>query len=388
MCQSCGSLQNATRYIELRHLPPVLYLQLLRFDNQNGRSRKINSFLEFPDKLDMKMFINESTFSNTNNSDLKYTLHGVVVHQGRGTQSGHYITFIRKGNEWFKFNDEKVEKVKDFDLDTDLNEDIIEIDNKNGDISKPKDGFHKSKDAYMLLYKLESSEMLQELPDSYEECNLPSYVSKKIIEDNLNFLKEQELLETQSTSLRAREKHHRKNMKKLYSNIEVPIEAEDCDFVDKKWLNSLFSANIEDDVEPLNNESLLCPHKNLSSKANYKCISTASADFIYSLYYGGPRLTLKENLCTTCSGLHFASAKIKNKLDKDGRLIGSLLKYKNIPNDPHYWVGAVSFKIWKQIKLFMFNKEHGIEHEDDESIQDGKLHSTFFEFFSIFYFQR
>merc|ERR1712060_58073 len=39
-----------------------------------------------------------------------YTLFGIVSHVGRNCACGHYVCHLRKGKEWFFFNDEKVAK--------------------------------------------------------------------------------------------------------------------------------------------------------------------------------------------------------------------------------------------------------------------------------------
>lgn len=52
-----------------------------------------------------------------NNETLKYYLQTVVVHSGN-TERGHYYTFIKnfKDQQWRKFNDEHVTKVKTFTM--------------------------------------------------------------------------------------------------------------------------------------------------------------------------------------------------------------------------------------------------------------------------------
>ena len=34
-----------------------------------------------------------------------------MVHEGSRAESGHYYNYSKVGDEWFKFNDEKVSKV-------------------------------------------------------------------------------------------------------------------------------------------------------------------------------------------------------------------------------------------------------------------------------------
>lgn len=190
-CRRCGSLQDAKRFIQLRKLPPVLNLQLLRFDSQNGRSKKVNSFIKFPDKLDMNRFIQNNSQNNGNDVHC-YNLFAVLIHEGQTAHSGHYITFIKRENIWYKFNDEHVEKLKDFNLKIDSDDDFCDNDKekKNEKSERSEKGFHKSKNAYMLVYRLDS-ETDYELPMSYTDCNLPDYLTKVIDEDNNKFTEEE-----------------------------------------------------------------------------------------------------------------------------------------------------------------------------------------------------
>lgn len=41
---------------------------------------------------------------------LKYYIHSIVIHDG-GAESGHYYTFVKKDNYWWRFNDFNVTMV-------------------------------------------------------------------------------------------------------------------------------------------------------------------------------------------------------------------------------------------------------------------------------------
>lgn len=45
--------------------------------------------------------------SSCDRSDYEYNLLSVVVHIG-DMESGHYLAYCRQGEQWFKFNDDKV----------------------------------------------------------------------------------------------------------------------------------------------------------------------------------------------------------------------------------------------------------------------------------------
>jgi ubiquitin carboxyl-terminal hydrolase 48 len=62
-CSQCMTKQNATRQIAIESLPPVLNMQLLRFvfDRATFRKKKLNSYLQFPEELDMAPFLSKET---------------------------------------------------------------------------------------------------------------------------------------------------------------------------------------------------------------------------------------------------------------------------------------------------------------------------------------
>ena len=84
--------QNAVRSMTFASLPPVLQLQLKRFeyDLQRGTSWKVNDRHSFPIQLDMSPFLEKPPASP---DDAIYLLHSVLVHSG-GVHSGHYYAFI------------------------------------------------------------------------------------------------------------------------------------------------------------------------------------------------------------------------------------------------------------------------------------------------------
>lgn len=146
MCSNCNTKQDATRAIELKKLPPVLNLQLLRFvfDLKTGSKKKLNSCIQFPDVLDMTEYMPERETTI-------YDLNAVLIHRGQSAYSGHYVAHI-KGNDsqnWFKFNDEEIEKIKGRNLQLGSEE---ELDGKKQKAVRTPKGHHASKNAYMLVY--------------------------------------------------------------------------------------------------------------------------------------------------------------------------------------------------------------------------------------------
>lgn len=98
-CSGCNSLQDATRYTEIRSLPPVLHFSVMRFvfDFDTMERKKSKSSISFPRTLDMSKFTGSLDARNadaaqlhsTNDSEI-YELKGVLLHKGSSAYHGHY----------------------------------------------------------------------------------------------------------------------------------------------------------------------------------------------------------------------------------------------------------------------------------------------------------
>eukprot|EP00899_Mesostigma_viride_P016141 jgi/Mesvir1/24528/Mv21868-RA.1 len=108
-------LQVAMKGALFKDLPPVLQLQLKRFeyDAQQDVMVKINDRYDFPQQLDLdkhdRMYLTWDADPSVRNL---YELHSVLVHSGSVT-SGRYYAVIRPGlgDQWYKFDDEHVTKM-------------------------------------------------------------------------------------------------------------------------------------------------------------------------------------------------------------------------------------------------------------------------------------
>ncbi|VDL57122.1 unnamed protein product [Hymenolepis diminuta] len=102
-------LQEAEKGVVFTHFPPVLYLQLMRFqyDCIANANIKLNDRFEFPYRLKLDKFLKESDPTNP----ATYILHAVLVHSG-DNHSGHYVVYINPcGNgQWYKFDDDVVSR--------------------------------------------------------------------------------------------------------------------------------------------------------------------------------------------------------------------------------------------------------------------------------------
>ncbi|KAI0097452.1 ubiquitin carboxyl-terminal hydrolase [Nemania sp. FL0031] len=119
-CPSCNSSQQARRDHSIKLLPNVLSIQLKRFEfKQGSRDRaasKIRTKVQFPLQLNMLPYTTRGQSDNARDSQelsrsCVYDLLSVVEHVGE-IDTGHYVSYCRVGDQWFSFNDHRVELAK------------------------------------------------------------------------------------------------------------------------------------------------------------------------------------------------------------------------------------------------------------------------------------
>ncbi|KAF5177466.1 Ubiquitin carboxyl-terminal hydrolase [Thalictrum thalictroides] len=149
-------LQDAKKGVLFIDFPPVLQLQLKRFEYDFMRDTmvKINDRYEFPLQLDLdrenRKYLSPDADRRVRNL---YTLHSVLVHSG-GVHGGHYYAFIRPtlSDQWLKFDDERVTKE---DMKRALEEQYggeEELPQTNPGFNNTPFKFTKYSNAYMLVY--------------------------------------------------------------------------------------------------------------------------------------------------------------------------------------------------------------------------------------------
>lgn len=115
-CHSCDSMQQARRQTSIKKLPNVISIQLKRFEfktGRNERAQKIETPVQFPLTLNMLQYTSLArTTDISENYELArsciFDLFCVIVHVGE-IDTGHYLAYCRVGDQWFAFNDHKVE---------------------------------------------------------------------------------------------------------------------------------------------------------------------------------------------------------------------------------------------------------------------------------------
>ena len=101
MCEdianSCSKNQRKNKTIKLKSVNNYLIIHLARFKDIKN---KINDEIEFEEKLNL----------NLNGKNENFDLVGIICHTGN-PDSGHYYSFNKIGNKWYKFNDRNVSEV-------------------------------------------------------------------------------------------------------------------------------------------------------------------------------------------------------------------------------------------------------------------------------------
>ncbi|KAH7415376.1 hypothetical protein KP509_14G040100 [Ceratopteris richardii] len=149
-------LQDARKGVLFSDFPPVLQLQLKRFEYDFARDVmvKINDRYEFPLELDLDRengkYLSPEADRTVRNL---YMLHSVLVHSG-GVHGGHYYAFIRPtlSDQWYKFDDERVTKEE---VKRALEEQYggeEELPQMNPGLNNTPFRFTKYSNAYMLVY--------------------------------------------------------------------------------------------------------------------------------------------------------------------------------------------------------------------------------------------
>jgi ubiquitin carboxyl-terminal hydrolase 22/27/51 len=139
-CRKCNENREAKKKLTLARLPPVLPIHLKRFSHtkSNSQSNKVDTKVRFPFTLDLAPYISSAAAQakakphapaedDPDNIDVKtrgsngagkdaappepiYELSSVVVHKGK-IDNGHYVSYARQGQEWFRFDDSMVVQV-------------------------------------------------------------------------------------------------------------------------------------------------------------------------------------------------------------------------------------------------------------------------------------
>ena len=184
--------QVAHRRVLFEYLPPVLQLQLKRFEYnyEFDHMVKLNQFYRVDQAIDLAKFV-------TGSGDWNYSLFSILVHRGTA-QAGHYFSYIRPclRDKWFVFNDDSVDPViTSYALTSSFGGEVKELQiNELGFIKEVQTNSEAC--AYMLVYIQtdKAAEILaditnEDIPRSLREI-YESEVNKKTNEEKHKEMKD------------------------------------------------------------------------------------------------------------------------------------------------------------------------------------------------------
>lgn len=176
-------LQDAKKGVVFKSFPPVLHLQLKRYEYDFIRDImiKINDRYEFPLDIDLSPFLDPETADFNESWD--YQLHGVLVHSG-DLNVGHYYALLKPtaDGHWYKFDDDRVTRA--------TTKEVLE-DNYGGDLHSNNNNnrfgrfnYKRHSSAYMLVY-IRKSRLQQVLPSGCDEVpeHIPEKIRQQVLEE-------------------------------------------------------------------------------------------------------------------------------------------------------------------------------------------------------------
>lgn len=110
-CVQCEVKKPSKRVVKLLSLPRILCINLKRFRNTRGFTRKLDCRVTFPEIFDVTEILRDAFSTDFAQNDCKYTLYAVVVHSGYAA-CGHYTAYVRSSvnNHWYYADDSRVQQ--------------------------------------------------------------------------------------------------------------------------------------------------------------------------------------------------------------------------------------------------------------------------------------
>lgn len=187
--------QDAKKGVVFRSFPPVLHLQLKRFeyDFMVDDLVKIDDYYEFPDRVDLRPFLDEDVPEDIKNQNWNYKLHGVLVHQG-SISNGHYYGLIKPeahSDKWLRFDDDKVWKATKTQVfyenygASEMSPQQLRLLTRN---EQNEYLIRRATSAYMLVYYRES-DLDKILPPPETLTPTPNYVAEQIKREQDEFVR-------------------------------------------------------------------------------------------------------------------------------------------------------------------------------------------------------
>ena len=177
-------LQDARKGVIFESFPPVLHLQLKRFeyDFQRDAMMKVNDRYEFPEVWDAAPYLSEGA---DRSESWVYHLHGVLVHSG-DLNAGHYYAFLKptKDGHYYKFDDDRVTRATLREaLEENFGGDYVQANGNTGQRNPYTRAWSakRSMSAYMLVY-IRETRLDQVLMDS-KAVEPPKHLAERLAEE-------------------------------------------------------------------------------------------------------------------------------------------------------------------------------------------------------------
>jgi hypothetical protein len=115
-CSRCDTKRVVSKGLRLATAPSILVCHLKRFAfDMYGRATRLSKKVKYPLRLEIGNYMSRAN----QGKPAPYELVGVIVHAGKSCERGHYLSYVKSGDDWYKANDEVVTKVH---VDTVLNQ--------------------------------------------------------------------------------------------------------------------------------------------------------------------------------------------------------------------------------------------------------------------------
>lgn len=181
-------LQDAKKGVIFESFPPVLHLQLKRFeyDFQRDAMMKVNDRYEFPEIWDAAPYLSDGA---DRSESWVYHLHGVLVHSG-DLNAGHYYAFLKptKDGHYYKFDDDRVTRATLREaLEENFGGDYAQANGNAGQRNPYTRAWSakRSMSAYMLVYIRETR--LDEVLMDGKTVEPPKHLAERLAEERAAF---------------------------------------------------------------------------------------------------------------------------------------------------------------------------------------------------------
>ena len=315
-CGTCDRLVDATRRLTLQTLPPVLTVQLMRFqyDVKTANKKKRRDAFKFPRTIDLRPFVTpapapapkegkgeateEASAGATEGSDksLVYELFVVLLHRGDTANSGHYVCYASPDGDaagrWFEYDDSTVSDV------TELVGELFGADgarvaaNSHNRLQAPW-----AHDAYALVYRRADRTVARPVVPS-------DLVERAVAAHEADVMRFVDALCSERRRAADLIKARASLIGTVTQNSKTVSEIPRADlrFVATDWLVRFIT---REDCGPVDNTPLVCPHGQLSPvcHARAKCVHRDVWARLATQFGGGPELSLA-HACRECLAAH------------------------------------------------------------------------------------